>query len=557
MQETLQPVANASPTGTTPPSVNPSQDRAVVTDTAADGPSQPDGGSTDEAPVAVTEKQRLEALALLASIFVIAACGLIYELLIATVSSYLLGSSVTQFSISIGVFIGAMGLGSHLSQRIRHNLLGTFILIEIVLGLAGGISVLLLFYTYATGWLYWLALYATLIFIGALTGLELPLLTRLLKPYGALREVIARALSFDYVGALTGSLLFPLLLLPTLGLTRTAFLIGMVNVGVAAWNAHLLRARLPRAGLLLAICALSASVLLAGLVFADRAVSIAERGLYDDEIIYAKQTPYQRLVVTRWREDLRLFIDGNLQFSSVDEYRYHEALIHPAMSLLPRAESVLLLGGGDGLAVREVAKYRSVKNITLIDIDPAMTQLGQTFPAIAELNGNALRDPRVRVINDDAYKFLERNAQLYDVIVADLPDPNNDALAKLYSVEFYKLVKRHLSAQGVFVTQATSSFFSRETFWCIHESVDAAGLHTLPYHAYVPSFGDWGFVLAAPRKLDAAQTDVPVPAKFLTRATMKEMFVLPRDIGPVPVDTSTLDRPTVIDYYRRNNKQWE
>lgn len=512
----------------------------------------------DAAPrPALDDKTRAEAGALLASIFVIAACGLIYELLIATVSSYLLGSSVTQFSVSIGVFLGAMGLGSHLSAFITRRLLGTFILVEMVLGLAGGISTVLLFWSYGMGWLYWVALYGGLVFIGTLTGLELPLLTRLLKDYGALREVIARVLSFDYVGALVGSLLFPLLLLPALGLARTAFLIGLVNMGVAAWTVWSFRHRLRGAPVLLTTCALCGAFLLGGLGFSELAMGYAERGLYEDEVIWQQQTPYQRLVVTRWREDLRLFIDGNLQFASPDEYRYHEALVHPALGLAARRESVLLLGGGDGLAVREVARHRDVKRIVLVDLDPAMTKLGLEFPPIRELNRDALHDPRVQIVNGDAYKYLERGGEFFDVIIADLPDPNGDALAKLYSVQFYRLAARRLARGGVFVTQATSPFFAREAFWCVEKSVRAAGLQTAPYHAYVPSFGDWGFVLGAPRRLDLTKAKLTVPAQYLTRDMLREMAVFPRDAARVDAPVSTLDRPAILNLYLRGSKQWE
>jgi spermidine synthase len=508
-------------------------------------------------PPAPDPAVRGEVLALLASIFLIAACGLVYELLIATVSSYLLGSSVTQFSLSIGLFIGAMGLGSHLSQRVTRGLLGAFILIELVIGLLGGASVCLLFWAYAAGPLYWGVLYGLLVAIGTLTGLELPLLTRILNRYGTLRTVIAQALSFDYVGALVGSLLFPLLLLPWLGLTRTAFLVGLLNVGVAAWTGRVFRDRLHRPAGLLALCGGSGAVLAAGFVAAVPLVGLLERNLYEDEIIYTAQTPYQRIVVTRWRDDLRLFLDGNLQFSAVDEYRYHEALVHPPFGLTPVAEQVLILGGGDGLAVREVLKHPGVRAVTLVDIDPAMTRLGKTFPAITSLNRGALGDPRVRLVHEDAFRFLERGTDRYDVILADLPDPNSDLLAKLYSVQFYRLVRRHLAAAGVFVTQATSPFFARDAFWCIAETVRAAGFQTAPYHAYVPSFGDWGFVLAAPRRLRPADARLEVPTRFLTPASLRELFVFGKDEDPVPVEVSTLDRPAILDYYVGGSRQWE
>jgi spermidine synthase len=503
-----------------------------------------------------TGAERREALTLLACIFIIAACTLVYELLIATVSSYLLGSSVTQFSLSIGAFLGAMGLGSHLSQLIRRSLLGYFVLIETTLAVLGGMSVSLLFWTYYATPFYSVTLYTLILAIGTLIGLELPILTRLLRQYGSLRTIIAQALSFDYVGSLIGSILFPLLLLPYLGKTRTAFVIGLLNLSVAMWTVYVFRAKLRGRVALFAMGGGVGAILITGLVFSQRLGSLMEQHLYQDDIIYSAQTPYQRIILTRWRDDLRLYLDGNLQFSSTDEYRYHEALIHPAMSLPPKVESVLVLGGGDGLAARELLKYPQVKRILLIDIDPQMTRLGKTYPAIVELNKNALNDPRVQIVNMDAQKFLERDSRLYDLIVADLPDPNNDDLAKLYSVEFFRLVQHRLSAAGVMVTQATSPFFAREAFWCIVKTIEATGLKTAPYHAYVPSFGDWGFVLASARPIDRRRIRVQVPTRYLTAATLPAMFTFSKDVDEIPVNASTLDRAVILDYYLDQWKRW-
>jgi spermidine synthase len=512
-----------------------------------------------EAPIVIGESEKREALALLFSIFLIAACGLVYELLIATVSSYLLGSSVTQFSIAIGVFIGSMGIGSHLSQLIRGRLLEWFIGIEIVLAVCGAVSVPLLFWTYALGNAYWLALYGSLVIIGALTGLELPLLTRLMQPYGALREVIARALSFDYVGALLGSLAFPFVLLPSLGLARTALAVGALNLAVAVWNAWVFRDRLPNYRSVLVGSAALGGALAIAFVYSTRILDFLERDLYEDEIIWARQTPYQRIIVTSWREDTRLYIDGNLQFSTTDEYRYHESLVHPAMSLARngRPEQVLVLGGGDGLGVREVLKYPSVKRVVLVDLDPAMTNLGRTFPSIVAANRNALADKRVEIVNEDAYKYLEKSAAPFDVIVGDLPDPNNEALAKLYSVEFYKLARRRLSAAGIFVTQAASPFFAREAFWCVQNSLEKADMYAIPYHAYVPSFGDWGWIIASPHQIKKERAKLSVKTEFLSPESLREMWTFPRDASEVDVQPSTLDRPRIMDYYLNNWKQWE
>lgn len=509
------------------------------------------------------EQQRRQALTLLTTVFVVAACGLIYELLIATISSYLLGSSITQFSLCIGVFLGSMGAGSYLSQFVTRDLLRVFLAIEIALSVVGGLSAWVLLGAYAfLGAGYHVVLFGLLLIIGGLTGLELPLLTRLLDRYGALRTVIAQALSFDYVGALLGAIAFPLLLLPALGTTRTAFVVGLLNLFVAAYNVWMFRGRRRGAFAPLALCGALGALLLGGIVLSERASSLLEQRLYEDEILYAKQTAYQRVVITRGaHDDLRLYLDGNLQFSSADEYRYHEALVHPAMARSRWRENVLLLGGGDGLGLREVLKYNDVKQVTLVDIDPAMTRLGRAFPALARLNARAFEDARVRVVHADAYKFLEKSGERWGVIIADLPDPNNEALGKLYAREFYRLAARRLARGGVFVTQATSPYFARDAFWCVARTITAGApaWQTTPYHVYVPSFGDWGFVLAFDGPSSGSGARPLVPTRFLSADSFAAMTRFDADIAaPAPPPAvSSLDHPRVLQYYEKGARRWE
>jgi len=502
------------------------------------------------------EQARAEALALLASIFLVAACGLTYELMIATVSSYLLGSSVTQFSLSVGLFVGSMGIGSWISQKITKGLLGTFIALEIALGAVGGVSVSTLFWAYGASGLYWPLLIGFLVLIGTLVGIELPLLVRMLDRYGQLRTIVAQALSVDYLGSLAGSLLFPLLLLPALGLTRTSFLVGLVNLGVAVYTLNAFRARF-RLGAPLLLCGGLAVVLGAGFVQASRLNGFLERRLYDDEVIYAGQSKYQRIVFTRWKDDFRLFLDGNLQFSSTDEHRYHETLVHPAMALAANRQEVLLLGAGDGLAAREVLRHGDVRSLTLVDLDPEMTRLARTFPALRELNRRALEDRRVHVRNEDAHHFLESTSDRYGVVIVDLPDPNGDALAKLYSVEFYRLVRRHLARGGVCVVQATSPFFSRDAYWCVVKGMRAAGLQVRSLHAYVPSFGDWGFALGGERDLSLEGLRLPPGLRYLTPEVLRTLSVFDGDTAEVPVEVSTVDHPRILRYYLESSRKWD
>ena len=382
-------------------------------------------------------------LALLASVFVVASCGLAYELIAGALASYLIGDSITQFSTVIGTYLFAMGIGSCLSGYVGRGMVARFIQIELLVGLLGGFSATFLFLVFA-----WLSapfrplLYLIVLLLGILVGMEIPLVMRILKRDLAFKDVVSQVLTFDYLGALLVSILFPLLLAPELGLIRTGLLFGLLNVGVALWAMHLFREHLPAGPGLRLQGTLAFAILLTG---AERLTNHAEQHVYADNIIFAKSTPYQRIVLTRWKDDLRLFLNNNLQFSSHDEYRYHEALIHPALASLPHARRVLVLGGGDGLAVREILKYPNIQQVTLVDLDAEMTRLFSTLPMLTELNGGALNDARVRVINTDAMRWLEEHSDVFDLIIVDFPDPSNFSIGKLYTSAFYRLLDRHIA----------------------------------------------------------------------------------------------------------------
>ena len=389
--------------------------------------------------------------ALLISVFVIASCGLIYELIAGALASYLLGDSVTQFSTIIGTYLFAMGIGSWLSRYVVRGLIARFIQIELAVGILGGFSAPALFLIFAWGGAFRLALYALVLLVGILVGLEIPLVMRILKQQFAFKDLVAQVLTLDYLGALAVSLLFPILLAPHLGLNRTSLLFGLLNVLVAAWALWLFRDQLPGLRWLRGQCIAAILALIAGLIAADWITALAEENLYADEIVLARSSPYQRIVLTRWQDDLRLFLNNNLQFSSRDEYRYHEALVHPGLSATPGARRVLVLGGGDGLAVREILRYDSVETVTLVDLDPEMTRLFSRHPLLTPLNENALNSPRVRIVNADAFRWLEQNGETFDFVVVDFPDPTNYSLGKLYTNSFYRLLEKHLAANGAAV----------------------------------------------------------------------------------------------------------
>ncbi len=512
--------------------------------------------SEPEAASSVTPSQRAT---LLAAVLIISICALTYELIVATLSSYLLGDSVTQFSITIGFFLFAMGLGALLSRQIRGHEPRWFVVVELLTGLFGGISAALLYGAYTTLNAYYYPIMIGLILaVGVCIGLEIPLLMRIVATRADLSKALADVLSVDYIGALIASLAFPLILLPLLGVTQTAFWMGLFNIGVAAVCLHVFRARINRRWRLrlwLGTAGIGGLMLAGGILSVD-IVRLFESQLYEDVIIYREQSTYQRIVMTRGGEDIRLFLDGNLQFSSRDEHRYHEMLVHPALMAARSRETVVILGGGDGLVAREVLKYADVQRVIVVDLDPAVTDLAQTFPALRAMNGDAFADPRVEIINTDAYEFIERSSDVYPIVIIDLPDPNNERLSKLYSQQFYRLLARRLSPDGAFITQATSPYFAREAFWCIANTVQSAGFQVLPLRAHVPSFGEWGFILGTPRVPPVLRLPEGMPLRYLTLAVLEGARIFDPDMAEVPTAVNTLENPILPRYYNRAWQQW-
>ncbi|WP_223847161.1 polyamine aminopropyltransferase [Hymenobacter montanus] len=385
---------------------------------------------------------------LLVAVAVIATCGLIYELIAGTLASYLLGDSVTQFSTIIGAYLFAMGIGSWLSKFLDEPLLKWFIRLEILVGLVGGCMAPVLFLSFEYVASFRLLLYALVGLTGILVGLEIPLLMRILEHRFAFKDLVAQVFTFDYVGALLASLIFPLVLVPQLGLIRTSLLFGAFNLAVAA----LVLARFPETRPYRGRFTTGIGAALLGLtglfVFANQLLAYTETLAFQDQVIYSKSTPYQRIVLTRSPRELRLFLNGNLQFSSADEYRYHEALVHPLLQALPHARRVLVLGGGDGLAVRELLKYPHLTTIRLVDLDPGMTKLFQHNELLLSLNRKALLSPKVQVLNADAYQWVRQDTSHYDAIIVDFPDPGNYSIGKLYSAAFYTALAKRLATHG-------------------------------------------------------------------------------------------------------------
>ena len=261
---------------------------------------------------------RTKTGALLVSIFTIGTCGLIYELLAGTIASYLLGDSVTQFSTIIGVYLFSMGVGSYLSRYFRRDLITRVIEVEILVGVIGGISSPVLFFAFAEIGAFRAVLYGWVTATGVLVGLEIPFLIRILEHQFPLRDLVSKVLSLDYLGALAASLLFPLWLVRQVGLMRSSFVFGVLNVLVAVWTCHLFR-RQHRRPWLTAQAYGSLVLLLAGVVFSGKLMEWSERRLYEDPVILSRSSPHQRIVLTQADDDVCLFLSGDLQVSSLDE----------------------------------------------------------------------------------------------------------------------------------------------------------------------------------------------------------------------------------------------
>lgn len=495
---------------------------------------------------------------LMLTTLIISGCSLCYELIISAISSYLVGDTVLQYSITIGLYMSAMGLGSFLSKYMKQNLFDWFVMVEIGVGLVGGISAVLLFLANLYIEQYQLVMYLVIIIIGTLVGVEIPLLTRIIEEDEEnLRVTLSSIFSFDYIGGLIGSIAFPLLLLPQLGYFATAFLTGSLNLVAAMLIVFKYSERVRKAAALKVTAVLLFLGMVTGIFASDYLANQIEGGLYRDRIILSEHTPYQHIVMTRHKDDIRLYIDGNIQFCSLDEYRYHEALVHIPMANALKKDKVLVLGGGDGMAVRELLKYEDTE-ITLVDLDAEMLQICRENNHIVELNEGSLSSDRLTIVCQDAYRFLEETKEKFDVIIVDLPDPNNETLNKLYTNVFYRLCRGALTEDGVMTVQSTSPYYAPKAFWCINQTLESEGFFVKPYHIQVPAFGDWGFNMASIKELEG-DINISVDTKYLTSENVGALFIFGKDetLQGQEIEWNTLSKPMLIHYYADAVRNWE
>ncbi len=506
------------------------------------------------------------SLILKISLFATGCAGIVAEFVLSTLATYLIGNAIFQWTMVMSLMLFAMGLGSRLSSFFRGRLLDSFILVEFSLSILCAVSAVFA-YTIAAYTSYTtLVIYVQAFVIGGLIGLEIPLVTRLNEAYEELRTNIAGVMEKDYYGALFGGLVFAFLGLPYLGLTYTPIILGTVNFGVASvllWKFFSLLER----RVLLASCFCATLIGLTSLAaFSKPVIRFGEQKKYKDKIVYEEQTRYQKIVMTQWKQYYWLFINSQEQFSTYDEERYHEPLVHPAMKAARDASDVLILGGGDGLAAREVLKHDGVASVTLVDLDPAMTDLARSHPILTRINEGSLNSPKVEVWNEDAAKYMENNAKLYDVVIVDLPDPDTIDLMHVYSEKFYGMIRRSLAEGGVMVTQATSPFFTRDAFLCILKTMEKAGFSVVPYHNQIPTMGEWGWVLGTDsERIDGERLKEilvgadysDIQTRFLNRDAVVSMIHFGKGVMDeetmLGIESNTELGPVLYRYYSRGS----
>ena len=552
-------------------------------------------------------KFNFASLLLCACMFASGACGIILEYIQASLASMILGNSFEQWAMVIGLMMFWMGFGSLIQAHIpKRHLIPTFIAVETALALVGGFSPTLTYISYGYTSHYGLVLYFFVSFIGIMIGLEIPVIIRINNDFSKeLSTNLGNILSADYLGSLVGSLIFVYVILRFIPITEAAFITAGMNFLLAFVTfVYFSKKRLIRRGIVTPVIMFITCCAVIYGYRENREWQIKiEQPLYDDPIVLSQTTQFQHIAITHYKpfDDIRLFLNGNLQLSSTDEARYHETMVHPIMNLVPVRSKVLILGGGDGCALREVLKYPDVKEVLLVDLDPEMTRLAATHPLLTRVNGNAFQDSRlsvltkqgvsegidrqvymdrserkqrpdsfrsvqklasVKVMNVDADKYLSRVSGYWDVIIVDMPDPSTPELAKLYTSQFYKKIKRHLSVHGMMVAQGTSPYLAKETFLCIGRTIESAGLTTLPFHENVPSFGDWGWFLAWHPEINSEkvrdrieQMSFPVETRFLTPDVFKRQLIFGKnELVSQNTEINTLLNPVLLSLY--NHESW-
>ena len=497
---------------------------------------------------------------LMSSLFATGIAGIVSEYVLATLATYFLGNSVFQWTIILSIMLFSMGLGSRLSKMIDKHVMEYFIAAELLLSLLTSTCALLVYSIMGVTSYIQIFIYLLAILIGLLIGLEIPLVTRINGRYHDLKANISSVMEKDYYGSLIGGLFFAFIGLPYLGLTYTPFVLGTVNLIVASLLFYAFSKRLNTKlkRLLLGCIILLYVVISLGAYFAKPIILFGEQSRYGDKVIYSEQTKYQKITLTASNNHHVLYLNNSMQLNTMDEWLYHEPLVHTPMLLSSEKRDILILGGGDGCAIKEALKYPEVQSIKIIDLDPKMTSFGANHPVFKALNHHAYQNEKVTVVNQDAFIALENDSQYYDVIIIDFPDPRSIELSRLYTKEMYAFCKKRLRRDGLMITQATSPYFQTKSFHCINKTMQSVGLHTLTIHNHVQSFGEWGWVIGSPlhttkqmiNKL-ASIKKLPVKnTRWLTPEALQMMCKFGKPVGDTTaIEINSIHNPVLFKYY--------
>lgn len=502
-----------------------------------------------------------------AAIFATGFAGIVAEYVLSTLATYFIGNSIFQWTMIVSLMLFCMGLGSRLSKRITKNLIQNFLILEVTLSIVVAFSSVLVYTLAAFSAYYGIVIYSLSMLVGLLIGLEIPLVVRINKEYEDLKTNISSILEKDYYGSLLGGVFFAFIGLPILGLSYTPFVLGLINFFVAAIVLYRFKDKINKPHLRKLNITLSVVlfVLLAGITFTNPIIAWGEQVKYKDKVVYSEQTKFQKIVLTEWKDEHWLYLNGNLQFCSIDEKMYHEPLVHPVMQMHSNPQNILILGGGDGCAVRELLKYPSIKKIDMVDLDGKMTDLGKTHPILIDINEGSMSSNKLTIFNKDAYVHLEQDVNsFYDVIIIDLPDPRNIELGRLYSHEFYSLCYRKLRPQGLLITQAGSPYFATKAFNCINKTLQSAAFTTLPMHNQVISMGEWGWIIAAKennvtketlKKRLQSLTFPNVETKWINNEAMQLITSFGKNtiLNSTDVTINKIHNPVLYKYYLKGN----
>jgi spermidine synthase len=512
-----------------------------------------------------TNKQKRNLL--FSALFATGLSGIVAEYCFATLSTYFLGDSVKQWSIIISLMLFSMGIGSRITKSFNGNVFKLFIITEFTLSIVVSFSAVTTYYLASQ--LEYIAIFIYLLSIvtGTLIGMEIPLAMRLNNEFQSLKFNVANVLEKDYYGSLIGGLFFVFIGLPYLGLAYTPFILGFINLFVAIILLFFFKDSIQKRQqkLFFAISIVLVTILITGSLLSHKIIMYGEQIKYKDKIVFQEQSIYQKIVVTKWKGNHWLYLNDNLQFSTLDEPLYHEVLVHPIMQVLNYPQNILILGGGDGCAARELLKYNTTKRITLVDLDKKLTDLFINEPVLAAINKHSLTNKKVTVINKDGFTFLEETKDFYDLIIIDLPDPRNVELARLYSKEFYELCNIKLRPNGGLITQAGSPYYTPYAYNCIEKTMSSANFTTIPLHNQVLSMGEWGWIAGTKRKFSKQKIieslhkfdNKKINTEWLNKEAMNLITSFGKDFYKNKkldsIEVNQISNPVLYHYYNQGN----